>query len=71
MDCGWQNPEQAVGNRSERLTSLESNWNRTGRAAPLQTSGMRDVLSPFAMMISLQLIPDVLKKLKLHCMPRA
>jgi len=64
VDCGWQSPGQAANNRSERLTSLESKPNRDGRAAPLQTSDMRDFLCPFAMMISSQLAPDVLTRLK-------
>jgi hypothetical protein len=54
MDYGWQNPEQAVNNHSERLRSLESIAGCIGRAAQLQTSGTRDVLSLSAMMTSLR-----------------
>ena len=50
MDYGWQNLEQA--GRNDSLKSLASNEDCTERAAPPQTSNMRDVLSPFAMMIS-------------------
>jgi hypothetical protein len=56
MDCGWQNPEPAGRNHS--LKSLASNEDCIERAAPPQTSDMRDVLSRFAMMISLQLTSD-------------
>ena len=44
---------------------------RTGRAAPLQTSDMRDFLCSFAMMISSQLAPGILTELKSHSTPRA
>ena len=53
MDYGWQNLEQA--GRNDSLKSLASNEDCTECAAPPQTSNMRDVLSPFAMMISSQL----------------
>ena len=53
MDYGWQNLEPA--GRNDSLESLASNQDCTERAAPPQTSNMRDVRSPFAMMISLQL----------------
>ena len=53
MDYGWQNLEQA--GRNDSLKSLASNEDGTEHAAPPQTSNMRDVLSPVAMMISLQL----------------
>jgi hypothetical protein len=59
VDCGWQSPGEAANHRSERLTSLASNPIRTARAAPPQTSGIRDFPCPFAMMISSQLAPDV------------
>ncbi len=62
MDCGWQNLEQA-SNYSECLKSLASNVGYVGRAASTQTSGMRDALSPFAMMVSLQLPSEVLPSL--------
>ena len=53
MDYGWQNLEQA--GRNDSLNSLASKEDCTERAAPPQTSNMRDVLSQFAMTISLQL----------------
>jgi hypothetical protein len=60
MDCGWQNSEEAANNHLERLKFLASNPDYIGRAAPPQTSGMRDFLCPsFAMMISLQPTSDV------------
>jgi hypothetical protein len=60
MDCGWQNSEEAANNHLERLKFLASNPDCIGRAAPPQTSGMRDFLCPsFAMMISLQPTSDV------------
>ena len=52
MDYGWQNPEPA--GRNDSPESLASNQDCTERAALPQTSNMRVVLSPFAMMISLQ-----------------
>jgi hypothetical protein len=60
MDYGWRNPERAVHNHSERLRSLESIAGCIGCAAPLQTSGTRDVLSLSAMMTSLRRPPEVL-----------
>jgi len=66
MDCGWRNPEQAASNHSECLKSPASKAGCIGRADPPLTSGMRDVLSPFAMMISLQLTSDVLPKSDSH-----
>jgi hypothetical protein len=49
MDCGWQNPEREANNRSEYLKSLASNADGMECAVPPQTSGMRGVLSLFAM----------------------
>jgi len=66
MDCGWQNPEQEASSRSEYLKPLTSNADCTERAFPPQTSGMRGVLSLFAM-ISLQLTSDVLPS---HSLPQ-
>ena len=58
MDCGWQNPEWVPNNHLERLKSLRSK-DCMERAAPPQTSGMRDVLSLSAMMISFELTANV------------
>lgn len=52
MDCGWQNPEWVANNYFEFLKLLASNADCIGRAAAPQTSGIRDALSPFAMMVS-------------------
>jgi len=60
MDCGWQNLEGAANNRFECLKSLASDPDCMGRAAPPLASSMRDVLSPFAMMISWQLTSAIL-----------
>jgi hypothetical protein len=54
MDCGWQNPEWVANDHYECPKSLASNEDCIERAAPPQTSGMRDVLSLSARMISLQ-----------------
>jgi hypothetical protein len=59
MDCGWRNPEWVANNHFECLKSLRSNKDRIERAAPPQTSGMRDVLSLSAMMISFELTSNV------------
>ena len=59
MDCAWQNPEREANSRSEYLKSLASNVDCIERAVPPQTSGIRGVLSLFAM-ISLQPTSDVL-----------
>jgi hypothetical protein len=69
MDCGWQNPEQAASNHSECLKALPSNAGCIGRAALPQTSGMRDVLSPLAMMISLQLASSAETRLSTILLP--
>jgi hypothetical protein len=53
MDCGWQNPSRAGRNHS--LGRLRTKVHCSEDAAPSQTSGMQDALSPFAMMIALQL----------------
>jgi hypothetical protein len=45
MDYGWRNPEWAANNHFDCLKSLRSNEDCMERAAPPQTSGMRDVLS--------------------------
>jgi hypothetical protein len=58
MDCDLQNPEPAANNRFEYLQSLASNAVCIQCSVPLQTSDIRDVLPPFAMMISLQLTSD-------------
>jgi hypothetical protein len=55
MDCGWRNPEGAASNYIERRKPLASKPDCIPRAVHLQTSGMRDALPQFAMMISLQL----------------
>jgi hypothetical protein len=55
MDCDWQNPEGAANNYLECQEPLASNADYIERAAQPQTSGIRDVLSPSPMMISLQL----------------
>jgi hypothetical protein len=52
MDCDLQNPEPAANNRFEYLQSLASNAVCIQCSVPLQTSDIRDVLPPFAMMIS-------------------
>jgi hypothetical protein len=54
MDCGWQSPSLAVGNHSPSCPA--SKVHGSEQAAPSQTSSMQDALSPFAMMISLQLL---------------
>jgi hypothetical protein len=66
MDCGWQNPEQEANNRSESVRSLASNADCMERAVLPQTSGIRGVLSRFAM-ISLQPTSGVLPD---HSFPR-
>jgi hypothetical protein len=55
MDCGSQNPEGAANNYLERQKRPASKANRIARADPPQTSGIRDALPQFAMMVSLQL----------------
>jgi hypothetical protein len=52
MDYGWQNPELAANNYLERQKPLASKEDCIGHADQPQTSGIRDVLSPLAMMIS-------------------
>jgi hypothetical protein len=59
MDCGWRNPEWVANNHFECLKSLRSNEDCIEPAAPPQTSGMREVLSLFAMMISFELTSNV------------
>jgi hypothetical protein len=54
MDCDWQNPEPAVNNYLECPRPPASTADCIERAVQLQTSGIRDALFPFAMMISLQ-----------------
>jgi hypothetical protein len=53
MDCGWQNSEQAANNYLELQKHPASNVDCIQHAAQRQTSGIRAVLFPFAMMISL------------------
>jgi hypothetical protein len=55
MDCGSQTPEVAANNYLERQKPPASKANRIERADQPQTSGIRDALPQFAMMISLQL----------------
>jgi hypothetical protein len=55
MDCGWQNPGRVANNYLERQKPLASKADCIARAVHLQTTGIRDALHPFAMMISLQL----------------
>jgi hypothetical protein len=55
MDCGWRNPEGAANNYLERQKPLASKADCIERADQPQTSGIRDALPQFAMMISLQL----------------
>jgi hypothetical protein len=57
MDYGWQSLEQAGRNHS--LKSLASSKDCIERAAPPQTSDMRDVLSQSAMLISSKLPPTL------------
>ena len=57
-DCGWKNQEQEANNRCEYPRSLASNADCIAHAVPLQTSGMRCVLSPLAT-LSLQLTSGV------------
>jgi hypothetical protein len=52
MDCGWRNPEEATNIYLERQKPLASKADYIEPADQPQTSGMRDVLSPLAMMIS-------------------
>ena len=59
MDCGWRNPEWVANDHFECLKSLPSNEDCMERAARPQTSGMRDVLSLSAMMISFELTSNV------------
>ena len=59
MDCGWRNPEWVANDHFECLKSLRSNEDCMERAARPRTSGMRDVLSLSAMMISFELTSNV------------
>jgi len=52
MDCGWQNQGEAPDNHFECERSLASSAACIRSADPPQTSGMRDVLAPFAMISS-------------------
>jgi hypothetical protein len=52
MDCDWQNPELAANNRPECLKLLASKPVCIDLVAPPQTSGIREFLRRFAMMIS-------------------
>jgi hypothetical protein len=52
MDYGSQNRERAANNHFECEQSLASSAACIGPTDPPQTSGMRDVLSPFAMISS-------------------
>jgi hypothetical protein len=54
MGCGWRNPEGVANNYLERHKPLASKADCIERAAQPQTSGIRDALPQFAMMISLQ-----------------
>jgi hypothetical protein len=55
MGCGWRNLEGAANNYLERQKRLASKADCIERADQPQTSGIRDALPQFAMMISLQL----------------
>jgi hypothetical protein len=54
MDYGWRSPEGAANNYPERQMPVASKADCMERADQ-QTSGIRDALPQFAMMISLQL----------------
>jgi hypothetical protein len=58
MDSYWQNSDQAPGSHPECLKSPASMAGRIARAAPPQTSDMRDAPTPIAMMISSQRTSD-------------
>ena len=52
MDCDWQNLEGAANNYLERQKPLASKADCIERTDQPQTSGIRDALPQFAMMIS-------------------
>jgi len=52
MDCGWRNPEGAAYNYLEHQKLPASNADCIEGADQPQTSGRRDALTQFAMMIS-------------------
>jgi hypothetical protein len=52
MDCGWRNPEEAAYNYLERQKLPASKADCIEGADQPQTSGRRDALTQFAMMIS-------------------